>query len=419
MASGPAFVPAFALDSLRPACEYFFPMKQDELYEFARIVAHDLKAPLRGIASLVEAFEEMRAGHRQADPALAALLTRRVQRLLALLDRVQEYALLGREMAVRQRVDTARLVEEAVRELAPPPQLVVTVEPLPAVDADPERLKLLFVHLLQNAVKFRARPEGAIRVFGGETAEGWRLSVQDDGLGIEAEFLETVFLPGKTLVPQDAVEGSGMGLALARKIVALHGGRIWAESEVGRGTTVHLTLPRAVPEAAPPAGVPEAGTEAGFRRLMTALAGAVSVVTTRDSGGDPLGLTASAVCLVSWKPPLLLVCVDQQADCHQALAERPTFGVNVLSADQVAMSQRFAQKDCDKFAGLAWEPGRTGVPLLPDALARLECRIVARHPAGDHTILLGEAVEWQLRDGQASPLLYYRRRYHRLGDPLT
>lgn len=149
---------------------------------------------------------------------------------------------------------------------------------------------------------------------------------------------------------------------------------------------------------------------------MSALAGGVTIVTTCDAGGRPCGLTATAVCLVSQAPPLLLACVGREADCHAAFLTADAFAVHVLREEQIALSRRFAQKDPGKFAGLAHATGALGVPLLPGALAVVECRVVERHPAGDHTILIGRAEAWELTpDDTAAPLLYYRRSYRRLG----
>lgn len=151
---------------------------------------------------------------------------------------------------------------------------------------------------------------------------------------------------------------------------------------------------------------------------MSALAGGVTIVTTRDAGGRPCGLTATAVCLVSQAPPMLLACVGREADCHAAFLTADAFAVHVLREEQVGLSRRFAQKDHGKFAGLAHATGALGVPLLPGALAVVECRVVERHPAGDHTILIGRAEAWALSpDEGAGPLVYYRRAYHTLKMP--
>jgi signal transduction histidine kinase len=180
------------------------------------------------------------------------LLRRRADRLIALVERVREYALLGRDLEW-QTLELDGLVAEAIARLAPPATVRIEVaRPLPSVRADRERLRMAFEHLLGNAIKFMDKPRGVIRVAAASLPDGWEVSIADNGPGIEAEFLGAVFKPGKTLAPQDVVEGSGMGLTLAKKAVELHGGRIWLESKPGEGTTVHFTLPVTAPAPALP-----------------------------------------------------------------------------------------------------------------------------------------------------------------------
>jgi flavin reductase (DIM6/NTAB) family NADH-FMN oxidoreductase RutF len=158
--------------------------------------------------------------------------------------------------------------------------------------------------------------------------------------------------------------------------------------------------------------IPEAPS---FRRAMSALAAGVTVVTTTDPAGRPCAFTATAVCLVSVEPPLLLACVGHQADCHEAFVRADVFAVNVLRDGQEALSRRCARKDPDKLAGVPCRRGALGAPVLPDVLAAVECRVTARHAAGDHTILIGRAEAWRATDDEsACPLVYYRRQYHRL-----
>jgi flavin reductase (DIM6/NTAB) family NADH-FMN oxidoreductase RutF len=153
-----------------------------------------------------------------------------------------------------------------------------------------------------------------------------------------------------------------------------------------------------------------------FRRVMGSLAAGVTVVTTRDRRGEPRGLTATAVCSVSLEPPLILVCIDRTAECHEAFWEAQGFTVNLLRDDQEGLSHHFAQKDIRKFERIAHRQGVTGAPVLADVLAHIECRMTARHPGGDHTIFVGEAVDSGVgpAEGTGSPLLHFRGGYARL-----
>lgn len=158
-----------------------------------------------------------------------------------------------------------------------------------------------------------------------------------------------------------------------------------------------------------------------FKRVMGCFASGVTVVTTLDGEGRPAGLTASAFSSVSLAPPLVLVCVAHTAQSYPALRDADRFAVNVLAADQEAVSSRFAARQptgSEKFDGLAYERGTLGAPLLDGALAHLECSAVHAYPGGDHTIFVGQVEAARYRDGDgAEPLLYYRGRYGRLHAP--
>ena len=153
----------------------------------------------------------------------------------------------------------------------------------------------------------------------------------------------------------------------------------------------------------------ETATPESFRSAMALWASGVTVVTTADALGRPQGFTASAFCSASMEPPLVLVCLTRSAACFQAFAESDAFAVHVLGERQQELAARFARKGADKFAGLATTSGVDGVPLLPDVLARLECRTVDRLAVGDHLALLGEVADAATGDGE--PLLYYRRAF--------
>jgi flavin reductase (DIM6/NTAB) family NADH-FMN oxidoreductase RutF len=157
-----------------------------------------------------------------------------------------------------------------------------------------------------------------------------------------------------------------------------------------------------------------------FRRLRGLLAASVTVVTTRDREGQPRGLTATAVCLVSQEPPLLLVCIDRQAECHEAFVTAEVFAVNLLREGQEALSRRFARKDARKFEGISHREGAIGAPLLAGVLASVECRVRARYAGGDHTIFVGEAVHSVVAPPEEPdvPLLYFRGGYAHLGTRL-
>jgi flavin reductase (DIM6/NTAB) family NADH-FMN oxidoreductase RutF len=151
-----------------------------------------------------------------------------------------------------------------------------------------------------------------------------------------------------------------------------------------------------------------------FRHVLGHFATGVTVVTTCDADGRPTGLTASAFSSVSLDPPLILVCVDHKSQSYPALRERRRFAVNILAADQEAISRRFASSRLDKFDGVAHRISDLGLPLVDGAIARLECVTVSMHVEGDHTIFVGRVERANASGGD--PLLYSRGRYERLAD---
>lgn len=154
---------------------------------------------------------------------------------------------------------------------------------------------------------------------------------------------------------------------------------------------------------------------ASFRRALGQFAAGVTVVTTRDAEGRPRGLTVSSFCSVSLHPPLVLVCIDRHADAHPAIAATGIFGVSVLSEAQEEVSRRFAGRGQGRFSGIDLLAGANGAPLLPGALAHLECRVVATHPGGDHSIFVGQVTRLDVHPGQ--PLLHHASAYRRLRPP--
>ncbi len=151
---------------------------------------------------------------------------------------------------------------------------------------------------------------------------------------------------------------------------------------------------------------------ASFRRALGRFASGVTVVTTRDSAGQVLGLTVSSFCSVSLRPPLVLVCIDQRADTNGGLRESGWFAVSVLGEHQADVSRRFAERGRRKLEGFAFTEGRHGLPLVPGALAQLQCRIRSVHDEGDHSVWVGEVMASAVHRGL--PLLYYRGDYPRL-----
>jgi flavin reductase ActVB len=149
-----------------------------------------------------------------------------------------------------------------------------------------------------------------------------------------------------------------------------------------------------------------------FRRALSQFASGITVVATRDAAGRPAGLTASAFCSVSLDPPLVLVCINHHSEVSTALRSSGLFGISVLQEEQEPWSRRFASGGPNKFAEAELLTGPHGMPLVPEALAHLECRVRSCHPEGDHTIWVGEVLEIATAPGR--PLIYHASGYRRL-----
>jgi flavin reductase (DIM6/NTAB) family NADH-FMN oxidoreductase RutF len=157
-----------------------------------------------------------------------------------------------------------------------------------------------------------------------------------------------------------------------------------------------------------------------FRRAMGTFATGVTVVTV-DYEGEVQGMTANAFASVSLDPLLVLICVDHKARTHAHLHARKRFGINVLSEEQIKVSEHYAQEDRDparaeQEAGAKFDRTQHGTPVLHGALAYLECVLKSAQDAGDHTIFIAEVEDVVVRGRK--PLIYFHSSYHALGPEL-
>ncbi|HVC97268.1 MAG TPA: flavin reductase family protein [Pirellulales bacterium] len=149
------------------------------------------------------------------------------------------------------------------------------------------------------------------------------------------------------------------------------------------------------------------------RRIMGQFATGVTVVTTRRQD-EIFGMTANAVASLSLEPPLVLVAVDKRAQMHGQLCEARAFAVNILSEGQEALSQRFATRGPKETGDLALTTAVTGAPILADALAYVDCKLVEILPGGDHDIFIGEVVAGDTREGR--PILFFAGKYGKVAE---
>lgn len=147
-----------------------------------------------------------------------------------------------------------------------------------------------------------------------------------------------------------------------------------------------------------------------FKAALARFPSGVTIITTIDTDGQAVGLTATSFASLSLDPPLVLFCLAESANCFAAFQQANGFGVNILAAGQDGLSNKFASRGEDKFLGVQHRPGMLGNPMLEDALATMDCKIVQRHAGGDHVIYIGEVQSADLGDGK--PLVYFQGKYH-------
>jgi len=152
-------------------------------------------------------------------------------------------------------------------------------------------------------------------------------------------------------------------------------------------------------------------SSAEFRAALGMFATGVTIVTARAANGRLVGLTANSFNSVSLHPPLVLWSLARAAGSMGVFASGSHYAINVLAADQQALALRFASKGVDRFAGVAWEPGTAGAPLLHGAVATFECYNRSRYAEGDHIIFVGE-VERCAHRADAAPLLFHGGRFY-------
>lgn len=214
---------------------------------FAYIVSHDLKEPLRSITGF-SGLLERRLGEDLPAEALQYLefITDSSRHLQSLIEGLLEYSRAGAPLPAPQAVALEPLLARVKAQYAV--QLEATgaelsVGELPVVSGDPQRLRQLFQHVIGNALKFAGERPLRVQVGAQPDADGWLISVTDNGLGIEAGQQQRVFEVFQRLHAREDYPGIGIGLPICKRIVESHGGRIWLDSAAGRGTTVRFTLP--------------------------------------------------------------------------------------------------------------------------------------------------------------------------------
>ncbi|HEY6239524.1 MAG TPA: PAS domain S-box protein [Burkholderiales bacterium] len=220
-----------------------------ELEQFAYVASHDLQEPLRMIGSYTQLLER-RYGDKLDQDAheFMDFIVDGATRMKQLIEDLLAYSRVGTRGKNLQRVQGQAVLERALINLRGAIEqsgAAITHDSLPEVNADDTQLVQLLQNLIANAIKFRKKDEAPrIRVAAEDTGKEWRFSVVDNGIGIEQAYFERIFMVFQRLHTQDEYPGTGIGLAICRKVVERHGGRIWVESTLGEGSKFHFTLPK-------------------------------------------------------------------------------------------------------------------------------------------------------------------------------
>lgn len=213
-----------------------------DLDQFAYVTSHDLKAPLRAIANLSEWIEEDIADQLSEDSREHLhLMRKRVHRMGALIDGILQYSRAGRVQQLTT-VNVGTLLSDLIEILSPPPEIVITIEAgMPTLKTEKILLEQVFMNLLNNAIKYLQSSEPKINVSVRDAGKYYQFAVQDNGLGIAPEFHHKIWGIFQRLEARDKVEGTGVGLSIVKKIVESRGGKVWVESELGKGATFYFT----------------------------------------------------------------------------------------------------------------------------------------------------------------------------------
>lgn len=254
---GTRFFAAFARDvTERKDAQQKLARKAEELARsnadlevFAYVASHDLQEPLRMVASYTQLLARRYDGKLDAEAdefiGFAVDGAARMQQLIQDLLSYSRLTTRGKAPYFTLADAACRSAVENLQESIKTANATVTVGPLPAVLADAMQLTQLFQNLIGNAIKYRNERTPEIRVSAASTANEWIFSVEDNGIGIEPQYFERIFQMFQRLHTRNEYSGTGIGLAICRRIVERHGGRIWVESKYGLGSTFFFSIPRA------------------------------------------------------------------------------------------------------------------------------------------------------------------------------
>ena len=218
-----------------------------DLQQFAYVASHDLQEPLRVMTGYLDLLrDEINDGGADDAMQIIERVKRSSQRMDALIQDLLDYARVDSQPEPFRDVDLNEVLEYALGNLEvqlKEEDVTVEQKDLPTVSGDQNQLVQLFQNLISNSVKFHSEEPGKVTIAAERDGSNWHITIEDNGIGIDGKHVERIFTIFERLNPLERYPGSGIGLAVCKKIVERHGGRIWADSEPGRGTTMHITFP--------------------------------------------------------------------------------------------------------------------------------------------------------------------------------
>ena len=218
-----------------------------DLQQFAYVASHDLQEPLRMVASYTQLLEKRYKDKLDKDAKeFIQFAVDGALRMQTLINDLLSYSLVGARRKTVKPTDCHSVLDQVIANLSVTIEqnnVIITNDDLPTVMADASQMHELFKNLVSNAIKFRSEHAPRIHISAKQDRNKWLFSVQDNGFGIDPQYKDKIFLIFQRLHSKEEYPGTGIGLAICKRIVERHGGKIWVDSNVGKGSTFYFTLP--------------------------------------------------------------------------------------------------------------------------------------------------------------------------------